>query len=81
MFPFLCYTELFGTFSDIFRYYLTPMKNPENPRIKRSKNVTPINLKKLPGIVLNEDYYYYHYYYHYSYYIIIIIIIMKSQIL
>ena len=58
MFPFLCYTELFRTFSDIFRYYLTPMKNPGNPRIKRSKNVTPINLKKFPGIVLNEDYYY-----------------------
>ena len=49
-------------FSDIFRYYLTPIKNPGTPRIKRSKNVTPVNLKKLPGIVLNEDYYYHHHY-------------------
>ena len=28
------------------------MKNPGTLRIKRSNNVTPINLKKLPGIVL-----------------------------
>ena len=38
-----CIPLFSGTFSDIFGYYQTVKKNPGTLRIKRSKNVIPIN--------------------------------------
>ena len=46
----LCVTslEVFGMSSDIFGYYRTPTKNLGTLKIK---NVTPINVKRLAGIL------------------------------
>ena len=45
---FVTSSEFFGTSSDIFGYYRTPPKNLGTIKIK---NVTPINVKRLAGIL------------------------------
>ena len=50
----LCVTssEVFGTSSDIFGYFRTPTKNLGTLKIK---NVTPINVERLAGIIVSES--------------------------